>query len=79
MTTVERTKNQKRMLIAAILALILSILMILMGILFLFFFGLTLSETLVEQMAEDGIATSDVMLVQGVFGKIARYFLFVGI
>ena len=79
MTTVERTKNQKRMLIAAILALMLSILMILMGILFLFFFGLTLSETLVEQMAEEGIATSDVMLVQGVFGKIARYFLFVGI
>jgi len=79
MAAVERTKAQKRMRIVAAVSLILSILIILVGIMFLFFFGMTLSDTIVESMAEDGIGGDSVQLVQSVFAKIAGYFLFVGI
>ena len=79
MATAERTKNQKRMRIAALLALILSVLMIVMGILFLFFFGMTLSDSLVEQMTAEGVGAENITLVRGAFAKIAGYFLFVGV
>ena len=79
MAAVERTKNQRRLRVVAIASLVLSILMILMGVMFLFFFGLTFSDAMVESMAEEGIGGDTVGLVQNAFGRIALYFLFVGV
>lgn len=79
MAAVERTKNQRRLRVVAIASLVLSILMVLMGIMFLFFFGMTLSDSVVESMAEDGIGSDTVGLVRSAFGRIALYFLFVGV
>ena len=79
MPSIERTPNQKRLRLAAAIALILSIAMILMGVMFLFFFGLSLSDTAVESMVQDGIETDMIDLARGAFAKIAGYFMFVGI
>ena len=79
MPSIERTPNQKRLRIVAAIALILSIAMILLGVMFLFFFGLSLSDTAVESMVQDGIETDMIDLARGAFAKIAGYFMFVGI